>query len=136
MAYRVRRINPLDLQPRKAIGVSLPFSGRAVFDSTYTSRDAIKSNLINFFLTGKKERLHNVDFGAGLRNLLFENITQDVVDSTRELIIQSLQSYFPQVIVSTLELQATPDQNLVTFTLKYSVKESNISDEVIINFEQ
>ena len=136
MAYRVRRINPLDLQPRKAVGVSLPFSGRAVFDSTYTSKDAIKSNLINFFLTGKKERLHNVDFGAGLRNLLFENITQDIVDSTRELILQSLQSYFPQVIVSTLELQAIPDQNLVTFTLKYSVKESNIADEVIINFEQ
>lgn len=136
MAYRVRRISPLDLQPRKAVGVSLPFSGRAVFHSTYTSKDAIKSNLINFFLTGKKERLHNVDFGAGLRNLLFENITQDIVDSTRELIVQSLQSYFPQVVISSLELQAAPDQNLVTFTLKYSVKESNIVDEVIINFEQ
>ena len=136
MAYKVQRINPLDLQPRKAVGVALPLSGRAVFNSTYTTKDATKANLINFFLTGKNERILNVDFGAGLRNFLFENLTQDTVDSTRELINQSLELYFPQVVVNNLELKAYPDQNLVTFALKYSVKETNITDEIVINLEQ
>ena len=136
MAYRVQRINPLDLQPRKAVGVSLPFDGRAVFHSTYTTKDATKANLVNFFLTGKNERVFNVDFGAGLRNFLFENITQDLVDNTRELILESLGLYFPQVTVNSIELLAQPDQNLVTFSLKYSVRETNITDEVVINFEQ
>lgn len=136
MSYKVQRINPLDLQPRKAVGVALPFTGRAVFNSTYTTKDATKANLINFFLTGKNERVLNVDFGAGLRNFLFENLTQDLVDSTRETINQSLELYFPQVIVNNLELLAYPDQNLVTFSLKYSVRETNITDEVVINFEQ
>lgn len=136
MAYKVQRINPLDLQPRKAVGVALPLSGRAVFNSTYTTKDATKANLINFFLTGKNERILNVDFGAGLRNFLFENLTQDTVDSTRELINQSLELYFPQVVVNNLELKTYPDQNLVTFALKYSVKETNITDEIVINFEQ
>lgn len=136
MAYKVQRINPLDLQPRKAVGVAIPFQGRAVFTSTYTTKDATKSNLINFFLTGKNERVLNVDFGAGLRNFLFENLTQDTVNETRELILQALGVYFPQVIVNNLELLAYPDQNLVTFTLKYSVRETNITDEVVINFEQ
>ena len=27
MAFNVKRINPLDLQPRKAVGIDLPFSG-------------------------------------------------------------------------------------------------------------
>lgn len=136
MAYKVQRINPLDLQPRKAVGVAIPFQGRAVFTSTYTTKDAIKSNLINFFLTGKNERVLNVDFGAGLRNFLFENLTQDTVNETRELILQALGVYFPQVIVNNLQLLAYPDQNLITFTLKYSVRETNITDEVVINFEQ
>ena len=136
MSYKVQRINPLDLQPRKAVGVALPFTGRAVFNSTYTTKDATKANLINFFLTGKNERVLNVDFRAGLRNFLFENLTQDLVDSTRETINQSLELYFPQVIVNNLELLAYPDQNLVTFSLKYSVRETNITDEVVINFEQ
>jgi phage baseplate assembly protein W len=136
MAYKVQRINPLDLQPRKAVGVSLPFDGRAVFHSTYTTKDATKANLVNFFLTGKNERVFNVDFGAGLRNFLFENITQDLVDNTREVILEALALYFPQVIVNNIELLAQPDQNLVTFSLKYSVRETNITDEVVINFEQ
>jgi phage baseplate assembly protein W len=136
MAYNVRKINPLDLQPRKAVGVALPFDGRAVFNSTYTSKEATKANLINFFLTGKNERILNVEFGAGLRNFLFENLTQDLVDETRQLIVESLDLYFPQVTVNNLELFAYPDQNLVTFSLKYSVRETNITDEVVINFEQ
>lgn len=136
MAFNVRRINPLDLQPRKAVGVALPFQGRAVFNSTFTTKDATKSNLINFFLTGKNERVLNVDFGAGLRNFLFENITQEMIIETRETIVDSLSRYFPQVIVNNIELQSQPDQHLVTFSLKYSIKETNIIDEVVINFEQ
>ena len=32
MAFDVKKINPLDRQPRKAVGVNLPFSGQAVFN--------------------------------------------------------------------------------------------------------
>ena len=35
MAFNVKNINPLDRQPRKAIGVDLPFSGDGVFNSTF-----------------------------------------------------------------------------------------------------
>lgn len=136
MAYKVQRINPLDLQPRKAIGVSLPFSSQAVFNSTYTSKDAIRSNLINFFLTGNNERVFNLDFGAGLRNMLFEGITEDKIEEIKLNINKSLELYFPRVQVKSLNLNAYPDQNLVNFELKYSVLQTNIEDEVSINFEQ
>jgi len=136
MAYKVQRINPLDLQPRKAVGVALPFSGRAVFNSTYTSKEAVRSNLINFFLTGKNERVFNLDFGAGLRNMLFEGITQEKIEELKLNIIKSLELYFPRVQVSSLNLKAYPDQNLINFELKYSVVQTNIQDEISINFEQ
>lgn len=136
MAYKVQRINPLDLQPRKAVGVALPFSGRAVFNSTYTSKEAVRSNLINFFLTGKNERVFNLDFGAGLRNMLFEGITQEKIEELKLNITKSLELYFPRVQVSSLNLKAYPDQNLINFELKYSVVQTNIQDEISINFEQ
>ena len=136
MAYKVQRINPLDLQPRKAVGVSLPFQGKAVFNSTYNTKDATKSNLINYFLTGKNERVFNVNFGAGLRNLLFENITQDKIQEIELNIRAGLDLYFPRVLINTLNLQAYPDQNLINFELKYSVAQTNIQDEISINFEQ
>ena len=135
MAYNPRRIDPLDLQPRKAIGVALPFSGLGVSNSTYQTKDSIRINLINFFLTGKRERVFNPDFGAGLRDLLFEQINQDKLDELDISIRESISLYFPRVIVTKLELNPFPDQNLVSFKLSYQVSDTNIEDEVVINFE-
>lgn len=135
MAYRPRRIEPLDLQPRTAIGVALPFSGQAVFNSTYQSKDAIRANIINFFLTGRRERVFNPDFGAGLRDLLFEQITQDRIDQIDSRIRESMEIYFPRVVITQLNLTPFPDQNLVSFKLTYQVADTGIDDEVVINFE-
>ncbi len=136
MAYNVQRINPLDLQPRKAVGVALPFQGRAVFNSTYTTKDATKANLVNFFLTAQYERVFNINFGAGLRNLLFEQITQESLQNIQTTIERGLEAFFPQVIVNSMQLTPLPDSNTVSFELKYSVRETNITDELVINFEQ
>ena len=38
------RINPLDISDR-AVWVSLPFNAEAVFNSTYTTKEQLKSNL-------------------------------------------------------------------------------------------
>ena len=136
MAYKVQRINPLDLQPRKAVGVALPFSGKAVFNSTYTTKDAIRANIINYFLTAKYERPFNVDFGAGLRNQLFENISQKNLTDLKDQIENALSLYFPTVEVRNLELLAYTDSNTISFVLNYAVRETNIQDEVVVNFQQ
>ena len=136
MAFEVKKIDPLDLQPRKAIGVAIPFQGSAVFNSTYTTKDAIRSNLLNFFLTGKNERILNVDFGSGIRNFLFEGINEVTLEEVKLNIEADLNLYFPQVVIKQLTLQSTPDSNLINFKLDYTVAQTNIVDEISINFEQ
>ncbi|MFZ9219904.1 MAG: GPW/gp25 family protein [Sediminibacterium sp.] len=136
MAFEIKKINPLDRQPRKAVGVSLPFTGRAVFNSTYQTRDAVKNNLINYFLTGKGERYLNPTFGSGLPSQLFEQITEESLIDLRMTIVQELRNFFPKVVVKDLVLESTPDSNLITFYLKYDILDSNIEDEVVINIER
>jgi phage baseplate assembly protein W len=137
MAFQVQKINPLDRQPRKAVGVSLPFSGKAVFNSTYQTKDGVKTNLLNFFLTGRGERYFNPSFGAGLRNLFFDNITQARIEQIKDVVTDNLQLYFPRVIVRDLNINATPDTNTVTLALRYAISETNAtSEEIIIAFEQ
>jgi len=136
MAFNSRRINPLDLQPRKAIGVSLPLSGQAVFNSTYVTKDAIRTNLINYFLTGQGERYMNPSFGTILRNLMFENINQGMVDRIKNTVRAGLSEYFPTVVPVDFRVEAEPDSNIVTLLLKYAIQNTNIEDEVVINFEQ
>jgi len=136
MAYSVGQINPIDFKLSTAVGVKLPFSGTAVFNQTYTTQEAIKTNIINFFLTGVGERYMNPTFGTKLRNLLFEQMTSDVIDELKDAIRDDMGVYFPTVDIRNLSLIGYPDQNLVTFTLAYAVENTNIEDEVVINFEQ
>lgn len=137
MAFQVRKIDPLDLQPRKAIGVSIPFSSRSVFNSTFQTKDAIKTNLINFLLTGLGERYFNPTFGTPLRKQLFENITQEKTQFIADIIREGISLYFSTIDVSELRIEGTPDINTLTLFLKYSVRQTNIVDQLItISIEQ
>lgn len=136
MAFDVQQINPLDLQPSVGVGVGLPFSSDQVFNITYTTRDAIKSNLINYFLTGKSERFFNPNLGAGLRAVLFDQMTEDSRDQIEYIVQTGLSTWFPNVIVNQLTTEASPDSNLFTLFLRYSIANTNIQDELLINFEQ
>jgi phage baseplate assembly protein W len=136
MAFEVRKINPLDLQPRKAIGVSLPFSGQGVFNSTYQTKDALKANLINFFLTETGERFLNPTLGTKLRALLFDSLTEEKVKQIDFIIKEDLKLNFPKVEPVEITTTGIPDRNTVQFYLKYKVSETNIEDELAINFEQ
>jgi len=136
MAFDAKKINPLDRQPRKAVGVNLPFSGQAVFNSNYLTKDAVRNNLINYFLTGRGERYMNPSFGSGLPSELFEQITEDKLNVLGMKIRDELRLYFPKVVSQDLSLVADPDKNSIEFYLKYSILDSNIEDEVIINIQQ
>jgi len=136
MAFQVEKIHPLDLQPRKAVGVSLPFTSTSVFNSTYTTQDALKSNLVNHFLTEKGERFLNPNLGAGLRALLFDQITVDKKDQIEGVIRTEISTWFPNLQVNDVKIAASPDTNTVTVYIKYSVTQTNIQDELLINFEQ
>jgi len=136
MAFNIQKINPLDLQPRKAVGVGLPFSSDSVFNSTYTTQDALKSNLVNHFLTEKGERFLNPNLGAGLRRLLFDQITEDKKGEIDAVVRTEISTYFPSLQINDIRIVNSPDTNTVTIYIKYSVTQTNIQDELLINFEQ
>ena len=128
MAFNPQQIYPIDLNASKAVGVNLPFSGPAVFISNYLTKDAIKNNLINFFLTNPGERYLNPNFGGGLRAFIFEQITNDNLDFLREDINKKISNYFPNILVNELTVTGQPDTNQITVVLKYSVSNTNITD--------
>ena len=136
MAIKVTQIDPLDLRSAVGVGVSLPFTGTAVFNTTYTTRDAIKANLINYFLTDKRERVLNPTFGSGIRVLLFQNVTEEMLLTLRARVLKEVASYFPRIEVKNLEIQSSPDTNTINIYMSYSIKNSNVDDEILINIEQ
>jgi phage baseplate assembly protein W len=134
MPFSPQQIAPIDFDASVAVGVNIPFSGDAVFISNYQTKDAIKNNLINFFLTNPGERPLNPTFGGGLRDFIFEQITEDNLNFLREDLNEKLSVYFPNVEVKDLTVTGQSDINQITVTLKYAVMNTTITDTLEIQF--
>lgn len=134
MAFGSKQIFPNDLKPRVAIGVDIPFNAPGVFRSNYQTKDAIKNNLINYFLTNPNQRLGNPTFGGGLRNFLFEQITEDNLDFLEENIQEKLKVQFSNVKVDSVELTSNQDKNEIKITVTYSIINTGINDRLELSF--
>jgi len=134
MAFGARRVYPNDLRPRVAIGVDIPFSNPGVFTPNYQTRDAIRNNLINYFLTNPGERIENPLFGAGLREYIFTQINQDNFDFIKEDIQDKLFENFPDVSVESVEVLRDVNENTIIIKITYSIPNTGINDTIELNF--
>jgi phage baseplate assembly protein W len=128
------RVNPLDLQKNIVIGVSLPFNAKGVFNKTYSTKDQIKSNLINLLLTDKGERIMNPEFGADLRKSLFDNITASNTELLRIKIIEAIDIFVPEVELINVNIEPNIDYNTLDVTIDYRLRISNTPDQVTVQF--
>lgn len=129
------RVNPLDLQKNIVIGVSLPFNAAGVFNKTYSTKDQIKSNLINLLLTDKGERIMNPEFGADVRRSLFENITENNNDILRLKIIDAINIFIPEIQLESVDVIPDFDYNTLNITINYRLLISNTPDQVTVQFQ-
>lgn len=132
--YIIQNINPLDTKPSVGIGIRVPFDGFTGINTTYTTKEAVKSNLLNWFLTNDRERPFNPSFGANLRAQIFEQIDSGTFSSINDLITQELSIYFPNVIIDDLQVQGSPDRNTIQIYFRYHLNETNIEDDIQIIF--
>lgn len=126
------RIDPLDLDTRKAIGVKVPFTKKGVFQFNYTTKDQIKSNLINLLLTSPGERYHEPSYGVGMREILFEQNTEtnERIRALRARIDQNIQFHLPQIEVNNL--QVIPEGQQLRVKIDYTVLLDNDTNEISI----
>ena len=132
MAYRIANKSPIDTKPRQAVGVSLPFSGTGVFNSTYMTADQLKSNLINFFMTEPGERYMNPTFGSGLKNRIFEQLNEGTFENIKLELESEIATYFPTVTILDLQVYGDEDRNILKVELTYRINNSNTEDTLDI----
>jgi phage baseplate assembly protein W len=128
------RINPLDLQKNTSIGVSLPFNGQGVFNKTFTTRDQIKSNMVNLILTNKGERIMNPEFGADVRRSLFEQITDNTSTNITDHIISAVSTFIPEVTLTNVDVTTIPDSNTINVLIEYKINISGTADQIHVQF--
>jgi phage baseplate assembly protein W len=134
MPFNIIQIPPTDLNPNTGIGINIPFNSPSVFSSNYQTKDAIKNNLINFFLTNPGERYLNPNFGGGIKAFIFEQITSNNLDFLINDIRDKVFIYFPQISIDNLEIKSKEDENTINIRMDYSIINTNLSDIIEIEF--
>jgi phage baseplate assembly protein W len=114
------------------VGYGFPLDGPAVFNPTFTTRDQTKSNLLNYLLTNKGERVFNPLFGGDLRNLLFEGIIDSTQDELLLMIQDQIGQYFPTVRIEEIKFENQVDRNSVNFIMTYQIVNFGVTDTLNI----
>ena len=124
------RLNPQDVGQPRGIGINVLFNnGTNVFNQTFTTKDQVKSNLINYILTDKGERFFNPTFGGNLRASLFQPDTD--FDNVAARLETEIYAYVPNIIIRNISIKKFSDENTVNIVLDYSI--NNQDDDLVIN---
>ena len=132
MSRHYIKIDPINLDTDVAVGVPFPFNAEGVFYSTYTTKEQVKSNLLNVLLTEPGERLFNPNFGVGIRKLLFEqNINKE---SLEDKIRMQINIYIPEINLVSVVADKAPHSHVLFIKITYSLLSNNQLDTIQLNF--
>ena len=128
-----------DLDPDVKIGISLPMDhtdGSGFFPGTSTTLTQTSSNIRNLLLTNKGERVGQPEFGCGLLNVLFEPMSDDLLEDVRTEIEDSIAFWLPHVTINNIGVdrdEAEPQQLniIIEFALKI---QPTVHEVITLNF--
>ena len=99
-----------------------------------TMLDVVKQNFKNLMLTSPGERMMIPDFGAGIRNFLFEQNNPLTHSAIRSKIDEQLKKYMPFVAVSNVQISddSIGGMNGVQIVITYGVAPLGFSDVLVV----
>ena len=127
-----RKINPLDINNNVRIGVSFPLNEVNMTSGTLTTKEQIKTNLINLLLTVHGERINNPNYGIGLKNLVFESSVDE--NTLLENINTQTSFFMPEISVESAEIERELDLYRLSISITYSINNEKNDDSIQINF--
>ncbi len=135
MARIVNNVFPSPGSGSAALGFSFPLSGNAVFNPTFTTQEVIRTNLINWLLTNKGERVMRPNFGANLRDFIGEGINEGTNVGIEDRIRDNISSNFPSVEVKNVSFSNEQDRNTINLFITYLIRNIGIEDQINIELQ-
>ena len=105
-------------------------------DDLAISRDeeAVKEAMYNLIMTARGERLMQPNLGAGLRELLFENLTPATLELIKDRVKSTLELYEPRAEIIDVVAAGSLDENEVYVTVRFYIsnREQPVTLDVIL----
>ena len=121
----------------EGLSVALPLNINSV-DGAYALHKDLAAmanqNLKMVVLTNPGERIMQPDFGAGIRQLLFEPANTNTVEDVKNRIQTQVNRYLPYINLIELNVFVSEaDAAALAVSLKYSIPATNIVSDLVID---
>ena len=131
-------LTALEKKEKKFIGIKMPFlkssGAEGYFESHTLTANAIKEDLVLLLNTDQGERLMQPNLGIGLKELLFENITEENIALVRKDVVQMVNTWMPFVKINDITVNMSDiEPNTMNISVNFSLeKDPNTQESVQI----
>ena len=128
-----------DQDSRVSVGIDFPFgrvsNGDGYFKTTKTTVDAIKTNIKLLLQTEQNERLFQPNLGMNLRQLLFEQMTEDLKIQIENNIVDVFERWLPFVDLRKIDIN-NKNNNEIIINIVFNIKRApNSLESVQVTFD-
>jgi len=129
-----------DQDSRVSVGIDFPFNrtagGNGLFKTTETTIDAIKANIQLLLQTNQGERLFQPNLGVNLRQLLFEQMTEDLQIQIENNIVDVFERWLPFVNLTNINIERKNDVSQTNINIEFNIRRApNSLESVQVTFD-
>ena len=95
--------------------------GSSVFAQSFTTEEQAISNLKNLLLTWKGERYMQPDFGTHIRETVFKQNTQAMVDFLNETLKEDIARWLPYIVVNDIVIVRYSDTHTIDIQIQFQI---------------
>ena len=99
----------------------LKFKEKLGFENTKDVKELVKFHLTNLLLTNPGEKISDPNYGVGIRQMLFENMTNGVINLWNDKIQKGISTYITYINVSEVLVTPFYDLNKVSVKIQYNL---------------
>ena len=129
-----------DKDTRVSVGIDFPLGlvpgGDGYFATTKTTIDAIKTNIRLLLQTTQGERLFQPNLGMNLKQLLFEQASDETNIQIENNIVDVFELWLPFVQLQNINIDRRDDVNQININIEFNISRApNSLDSVQVTFD-
>ncbi len=129
-----------DKDTRVSVGIDFPFTkipnGDGYFTTTKTTIDSVKNDIKLLLQTEQGERVFQPTLGIGLRRLLFEQMTSDIIIQIENNIVDAFERWLPFVELRDIQVNNKSENNQVDINIVFNLNRTpNSIESVQVTFD-
>ena len=99
----------------------LRFKEKLGFEDVNDTKELVNFHLTNLLLTNPGEKISDPNYGVGIRQMLFENMTPGVINLWSDKINDGISDYITYINVSGVQITPFYDLNKISIKIQYNL---------------